>query len=192
MNCSGLKRCRFLNISAPTAAQLSVVAGARLWNLIHVLSGRVQEKRTQNYMYVEPKAPMFAYGYWRALYKYLNTLKNYTIQYNTNIFDYIILWRATIYVYNLEPITLSRKIDNNFIPNITIRGLIVTSLWEYIRQNRKLSITFNFGFNMYDKKIKSVTSHALWPLPLSQTVTPSRTPRAWRTLWTAPKTNKAA
>jgi len=28
-----------------------------------------------------------------------------------------------------------------------------------------------------------------WPLPLSQTVTPCRTPppRAWRTLWTAPK-----
>jgi len=31
-------------------------------------------------------------------------------------------------------------------------------------------------FHMYDKKIISVTSHALDPLPLSQTVTPSRTP----------------
>jgi len=43
-------------------------------------------------------------------------------------------------------------------------------------------------FHMYDKKIISVTSHALDPLPLSQTVTPSRTPppRTWRTLWTAP------
>ena len=29
---------------------------------------------------------------------------------------------------------------------------------------------------MYDKKFISVTSHALYPLPLSQTVTPSRTP----------------
>ena len=40
---------------------------------------------------------------------------------------------------------------------------------------------------MYDKKNLSVTSHALYPLPLSQAVTLSRTsPRAWRTLWTAP------
>ena len=47
-----------------------------------------------------------------------------------------------------------------------------------------------FMFRMYDKKFRSVTSHALYPLSLSQTVTPSRTPsppsRAWRTLWTAP------
>ena len=31
-------------------------------------------------------------------------------------------------------------------------------------------------FHVYDKKFISVTSHALYPLPLSQTVTPSRTP----------------
>ena len=31
-------------------------------------------------------------------------------------------------------------------------------------------------FHMYDKKCKSVTSHAPDPLPMSQTVTPSRTP----------------
>ena len=31
-------------------------------------------------------------------------------------------------------------------------------------------------FNMYDKKCINVTSHALDPLPLSQTVTPTRTP----------------
>src|SRR6218665_3427173 len=31
-------------------------------------------------------------------------------------------------------------------------------------------------FHMYDKKFKSVTSHALGPPPLSQTVTPSRIP----------------
>src|SRR6218665_3379604 len=31
-------------------------------------------------------------------------------------------------------------------------------------------------FHMYDNKFISVKSHALYPLPLSQTVTPSRTP----------------
>ena len=59
-------------------------------------------------------------------------------------------------MYNLEPITLSRKNDKkNFIPKITIRGLLVTFLSEYIhvRHNSKLSIIFNFRFNMYDKKI---------------------------------------
>src|SRR6218665_1447936 len=49
-------------------------------------------------------------------------------------------------------------------------------LSEYICYNRKLNITLNFMFLMYDKKFISVTSHALYPLPLSQTVTPSRTP----------------
>ena len=38
------------------------------------------------------------------------------------------------------------------------------------------AITFNFRFHMYEKNWKSVTSHALGPLPLSQTVTPARTP----------------
>src|SRR6218665_3093850 len=48
---------------------------------------------------------------------------------------------------------------------------------EYICYKRKLNITLNFMFHMYDKKIyKRVTSHALDPLPLSQTATPSRTP----------------
>jgi len=38
------------------------------------------------------------------------------------------------------------------------------------------------------EQIISVTSHASDPLPLSQTITPSRTPppRARRTLWTGP------
>ena len=59
-------------------------------------------------------------------------------------------------MYNLELITLSRKNDKkNFIPKITIRclGLLITFLSEYIRHNRKLSIIFNFRFNMCDKKI---------------------------------------
>src|SRR6218665_3164479 len=49
-------------------------------------------------------------------------------------------------------------------------------LSEYIHYNRKLNITFNFRFHMHEIFFKSVTSHALGPLPLSQTVTPSRTP----------------
>src|SRR6218665_1122188 len=47
---------------------------------------------------------------------------------------------------------------------------------EYICCNRKLNITFNYRFHMYEQNLKNVTSHALGPLPLSQTVTPSRTP----------------
>src|SRR6218665_2760465 len=47
-------------------------------------------------------------------------------------------------------------------------------LSEYICYNR--NITLSFMFHMYDKKSISVTSHAPDPLPLSQTVTPSRTP----------------
>src|SRR6218665_2544478 len=36
-------------------------------------------------------------------------------------------------------------------------------LSQYICYNRKLNITLNFVFNMYDKKCISVTSHALDP-----------------------------
>jgi len=43
----------------------------------------------------------------------------------------------------------------NFIPKITIRGLLVTFLSEYVRHNRKLSIIFNFRFNMYDNKFEN-------------------------------------
>src|SRR6218665_6986 len=38
-------------------------------------------------------------------------------------------------------------------------------LSEYIPYNRKLNITFNFKFHMYEQKLKSVMSHALDPLP---------------------------
>src|SRR6218665_917888 len=38
-------------------------------------------------------------------------------------------------------------------------------LSEYICYNRKLNITLNFRFHMYDKKIISVTSQALDPSP---------------------------
>src|SRR6218665_3581707 len=53
--------------------------------------------------------------------------------------------------------------------------LSVPVLSEYTCYIRKLNITLNFMFRMYDKKSISVTSHALYP-PLSQTVPPSRTP----------------
>jgi len=61
-------------------------------------------------------------------------------------------------------------------------------LSEYICYNRKLNITLNVMFDMYDNKMYKRDVTCSWPLPLSQTVTPSQTPppRAWRTLWTAP------
>src|SRR6218665_2520902 len=42
-------------------------------------------------------------------------------------------------------------------------------LSEYICYNRKLNITLNFMFHMYDKKIISVTSHAPDPPSLRHT-----------------------
>jgi len=41
--------------------------------------------------------------------------------------------------------------------------LSVPVLSEYTCYIRKLNITLNFMFRMYDKKIISVTSHALYP-----------------------------
>ena len=38
-------------------------------------------------------------------------------------------------------------------------------LSEYIHYNRKLNITFNFRFHMYEISLKRVTSHALGPPP---------------------------
>src|SRR6218665_3609056 len=49
-------------------------------------------------------------------------------------------------------------------------------LSEYICYNRKLKITLNFMFHMYDKKIYKRDVTRACPLPPSQTVTPSRTP----------------
>src|SRR6218665_1024516 len=55
--------------------------------------------------------------------------------------------------------------------------LSVPVLSEYIGYIRKLNITLNFMFRMYDKKMyKCDVTGPLLPLPLSQTVTPSRTP----------------
>src|SRR6218665_946171 len=56
-----------------------------------------------------------------------------------------------------------------------VRGgfCLFSLLSEYICYNRKLNITLNFMFHMFDKKFMSVTSHALNP---TSPVTPSRTP----------------
>src|SRR6218665_197710 len=70
-------------------------------------------------------------------------------------------------------------VRGDFCPGGFVRGGFCPFplLSEYICYNRKVNITLNFMFHMYDlKKFISVTSHALNPLPLSQTVTPSRTP----------------
>src|SRR6218665_2082935 len=50
-------------------------------------------------------------------------------------------------------------------------------LSEYIHYNRKLNITFNFRFHMYEFFLKCDVTCS-WTPPLSQTVTPSRTPSA--------------
>src|SRR6218665_2417848 len=49
-------------------------------------------------------------------------------------------------------------------------------LSEYTHYNRKLNITFNFRFHMYEFFLKCDVTCSWTPLPLSQTVTPSRTP----------------
>src|SRR6218665_2997437 len=48
---------------------------------------------------------------------------------------------------------------------------------QYICYNSKLNIALNFMFHMYDKNLyKRDVTYSLPPSPLSQTVTPSRTP----------------
>ena len=49
-------------------------------------------------------------------------------------------------------------------------------LSECMCYNRKLNVTWNFMFHMYDKNLYKSDVTCSWPLPLSQTVTPSRTP----------------
>src|SRR6218665_2028525 len=85
------------------------------------------------------------------------------------------------------------QILSQFCAGVFVRGLLsrgflsgrfcpewflsVPVLSEYICYNRKLNITLNFMFRMYDKKnYKCDVTCPLPPFPLSQTVTPSRTP----------------
>src|SRR6218665_805431 len=71
--------------------------------------------------------------------------------------------------------------------------LSVPLLSEYIHYNRKLNITYNFRFHMYEIFCKSVTSHALGPPPpVTNCHTFSDPPRACRTLWTAPNNSSAS
>src|SRR6218665_1153757 len=66
------------------------------------------------------------------------------------------------------------------------------NLTEYIHNNRKLNITFNFRFHMYERIFKSVTSHALGPRrlchKLSHLLGPLASPSSvtYLNLWTAP------
>src|SRR6218665_1198082 len=53
-------------------------------------------------------------------------------------------------------------LSGRFCPGVF---LSLPLLSEYIRYNRKLNITFNFRFYMYEKYFKSVTSHALGSPP---------------------------
>src|SRR6218665_595931 len=67
---------------------------------------------------------------------------------------------------------LSQVFAGAFVRRVLSEGLLsgrfcpgwflsVPVLSEYICYNRKLNITLNFMFRMYDKKFVSVTSHAL-------------------------------
>src|SRR6218665_565394 len=66
---------------------------------------------------------------------------------------------------------LSQLFAGVFVRGFCLEGFVRGSfcpfplLPEYICYNRKLNITLNFMFHMYDKKFISVTSHAL-DLPL--------------------------
>src|SRR6218665_1950931 len=74
-------------------------------------------------------------------------------------------------------------------PPPPLRVDVINGWPQYICYNRKLDITLNFMFPMYDKKMYKCDVTCSLPPPLSQTVTPPRTPsppRAWRTLWTDP------
>ena len=63
-------------------------------------------------------------------------------------------------------------------------------LSQYIGYNRKLNITLNFMFHMYDKNLYKHDVTCSWPPPPvtnRHTFSDPLPPRAWRTLWTAPK-----
>ena len=47
---------------------------------------------------IEPKAPLFAYDYWGALYKYLNTMQKNTMGVNIVTYKYLDLlqWQSNM------------------------------------------------------------------------------------------------
>src|SRR6218665_1965308 len=71
---------------------------------------------------------------------------------------YICLYRGFVLVRGSSCPGFCRE---GFVRVICVRP----SLSECIRYNRKLNIPFNFKFHMYEINLKSVTSHALGPLP---------------------------
>ena len=106
--------------------------------------------------------------------KVCHTSRNSPIFSNTCIHTYICLYRE---------VCLSSRgfLSGEFCPGFFVCKVLfgvflsVTLLSEYIRYNRKLNITFNFRFHMY-KKIQKCDVTCSWTPPLSQTVTPTRTP----------------
>ena len=66
--------------------------------------------------------------------------------------------------------------------------LSIPLLSEYLHYNRKLTITFNFTFHMYDKIfLKCDVTYSFTHLPLSQTFTLSRTPSSVTYFMDAPQ-----
>jgi len=107
------------------------------------------------------------------------------------------------YVIHLRPLIFC---STCYIQGVFVRGfmswgfvwkvlsgvvLFVPLLSEYIHYNRKLIITLNFRFHMYENFCKHVTSHTLGPSPwhkLTHLLGPPPS-RAWLTLWMAPSQN---
>ena len=75
-----------------------------------------------------------------------------SLQGGLSLFTGVLVWRFCPGVFCLEGF-----VRGGFCPS--------PLLSEYIRYNRKLNITFNFRFHMYEQILKSVTSHALGPPP---------------------------
>src|SRR6218665_2345652 len=65
-----------------------------------------------------------------------------------SLVHYIMTCNYIHVAYNLEPITLPRKNDKNFISNITIRGLLVTSDISVRIHPSEQKIKHNFQFHV--------------------------------------------
>src|SRR6218665_794376 len=73
-----------------------------------------------------------------------------------------------ICLYKEIYLSLRGFLSGGFCHEGFVRGSFCPSplLSEYIHYNRKLNITFNFRFHMYEKNLKSVMSHALGGPPI--------------------------
>ena len=130
-----------------------------------------------------PSAPSHIVTHFGTQLKYVTHLGT------TTIFMYMHTCMCIYREVCLSSRGFSRRFVQVFLSRTFCSGWFLSAplLSEYIRCNRKLNITFNFRFHMYEKNLKSVTSHALGPIPchrLSHLLGPPP-PRAWLTLWTA-------